>query len=542
MSTSQKHSQVIANVAGLLSSLSRLDDDASPAAKPAKALAERLIGPFDALSQNEMNDRLASKLLTMNEESLKANYPDYNFEREDGAITPRGDDIMPVDTVDGLIFARIQLSNFEHGLYEDNYYNYEKELEALNNGLILDIGAKTTANKLDMHPKNEAIAKIAESMTRLNTHGDYLYDMTNGGHNTIAQLALLTNNPDHNYGDDVYAMLLQQLYDNKDNTLTIPKGVGGGNARSFRQLRTDSYSITSDVPSPSQQDADIVNAAALAILKYTKSATLVDIPGEPLDDFERNIALDRITSYVTMQIQNSNALRFLPYMRSEGKTFKQAQDKARAFQTPSNTFTFAINGDFPAESMPEKRNFSLSETVEMVNQMAKDSGGRMVRIDTPESLAALQKRYPDLSVREFTFSDAELQALHNYDVIKRPLSAAKFTLGETIHDTFESLGFSKDNTKAVEDGPLNVALKQAIRRNLPGIDDRFDYAVSSVVRHRHSSTNGFNIADSIIRELPDDQKENMDKPGEVFSISAELAKHFEPSQEDLPIGTPALKR
>jgi hypothetical protein len=539
MSTSLKHEQNPKNIAATLVKL-RDTQRESPLGIAAASLIQKITENSD-IKGDELTV-LGKTLIKINEDSFYGSYPHLAEERQEviEMAPPSLDEAIDTNTIDGALFAYLQFGRYEHGLDEVNHEKFNAEITALQQATKFQLATLTSA---DIGTPD--IKDVSESFTRLRAHGDYLYGMNNGAGTLFEMLTAMGQYDDvTRYGDDILAGILMQV-DNSAPTLTIPVGNGHSRMPTFREIRPNSYSISSDIPHARQKDADIVNAALLTALEKVNSTTLDNLQGHPFSEHERARIIHHMTDFVGTHIVHSNNQRFEAFFNTEHLSFEQALQKKNEYYSPSEEIVLATTDYLRfAEPLTDEAILKVhySDNVQHLHALIKASEGRLMKVDSPESLAVLQRRFPNLSSLTFSTSQAERALLNNYDPLVKAESATSFTLKETVRETFADLGITGDTPRPIEDGPLNVALTQNIRKSLPGIDEEFTDAIATAVKNRNHISNPSYFAENIVRQLPIEYKRNIEKPGELYSVSPELAKRFEHSDEDLPIASPSLKR
>ncbi|MEG3764961.1 hypothetical protein [Alteromonas sp. 14N.309.X.WAT.G.H12] len=548
MSTPIINHQTIRNVAGTLykARTNSLDLIQKSANDLTRALTHG--ADLDSVSELEALDMLYGALLDANINSVIQRYPDnteyideaQKYRLEAGNVDIKRDAII-LQSPDSLIFFIRQMDRIRQGLEGAIYDALSPTMDTLEQNLAISLGMRNFP--LYNTQAQPSIADIVDKIQKLSTHGDYLYGADRGFSNITRQLELVALSPGIPYSQDLLVGLLEQAYESKP--MTLPVGTQPFTTGQVSQYANPNYRISSDIPIPSQSDADQISRAMIFLAHRFDVVSTIDTDGKPVDDATKNNIQSRLMAMAVQHTIRSNTLRFSEFEGADELTYSDALKHKKAKNTPSNA-VFLVSIDETHDWISATQAATdprLSKNAQEIKETLNTNKGKVMMVANEDNLIALKDRFPALSVKEFNVSLTEMQQIKQYSHTGTPLSASEVLMRHAIQSAHENLGL--DILPEMGKGPITTAMVKELQTVIPGTDDVFAEAVKNAVSRNYPSYSGLTpqfIVDDILRELPKPYRDNIRTPGYPREINPELSVTREREHCNLPLSTPSLRR
>lgn len=546
MSVSITPVQTLKTVAASVVSLSRMDTANAPGLRNAARSAKRMV---EAISHNRNVDPMATAevqahavydaMRALNFSSFIAQYPssyedykdnfaplldakDFDFSRD--AVPFKG-----AEGMDGMAFLRCSLDRVEHGLYgEVTNHNLSQNLAALGR----DLGRAMAINSSVAIPTP---SELAESITRLRAHGDYLYDMQSGASEVFKKLdtfGIGVNN--EFYGDDTLLRTFLEATTNPDSMTvpvnSVPKGP------SVAELRQGNYRVTGDIPYPTQSDMDTLNKA----VEYTK-AKLMTLPlvgtnGEALSEMESRRVRTQFANFASDQLWHGQQARFKPFTSLTHHSFPEASGIVNSNKLVRNNELFMVvdasYGLLPVyEESPTDRK-DVSKNVRAIENAIDKTGGKaqLVRKDDLDLIVEQGLNVQALSI---FLSNDEVRELGSQRV--PVMSAGQYLLNTAVHNACDTLrndeGKIPSLVRHVNDSPdallgsdLAGIIVEELKKTVPGVEDGVVDSIREAVGKQYPTSSATWLRGEIERNMDTFARNALFSAGEIKPLSPDIGE------------------
>lgn len=449
MSTSITSDQLAKNVAATLLSMQKpgvYGKHMQSMNKSAAAALTALVPNWKALQEQEAFSKVYEAIIEANIASFKADYPEghkeYNLHippltENDKDYAALAYPTTGAKGIQGMSFLASALNSIRHGHHGDAVSNeLRQSLSELEQQTIssLILHAKMYANNSFALP---SIEQIAESITRLYAHGDFLFGMQAGAANTFRMLPAMASDPENNWGDDIFLALYKQGLGSPHMALPINKGELHPRSLS-RFYKNSAYRITSDIPYPTQADADLVGAAAEYLRNRLTHVHLTDASGTPLEPNEKARAVQIFNNFANTLQKSCQYLRLESTWNYLHLPYQDAAAKIEASTQPTIDCLLVNQKEFPTVDADHHRRMDLTERVSALNNLIDKSGGRIIVVAPDSGMKEDQIRQvlPHAKISHYLLSQQDVDQLRYANI--QTHTPVEMVIRQTLFNVFDA--------------------------------------------------------------------------------------------------------
>jgi len=548
MSVSITPVQTLKTVAASVVNLSRLDPAKEPGLRNAVRSARRMVS--DILqnrkettidSPEEQAAAIYDVMRAENKAALIARHPSpevHGIYLDKFAPSLDGKDFnMAIDAVrlrghegmEGMAFLRCNMNHLRHGHHDpvdDN--NLSQNLAALDR----DLGRAMALNSAVAMPTP---SKLAESITRIQAHGDYLYGMQSGASTMFEKLDSFGVDAHYEfYGADTLLRTYLEASTNPDS-ITVPVG-GRMNGVTVYGLREGNYRVTNDIPYPTQEDMDTLNKA----VEYTK-AKLMTLPlvgpdGAALDDVDtRNVRI-QFSGFASAQLHEGQSFRMSAFYQHVDKPFHEAAKLVHNDRfARNNELMMVIDGSsglLPVyhESPTDRKD--VSKHVRAIENAITKTGGK-AQLVSPADYALLENSGANVQALSVFLSNSEVRELPSQHI--SIMSAGQYLLNMAVQSAVDNLRNDEGKITSLERHPndspdalmgqdLSSLIVEKLKQTLPGVSDGVVESVREAVGKQPPGVTATSVVWGIESKLDTFAKQALLTKGELKPLSPDLGE------------------
>jgi hypothetical protein len=519
MSTSVTHPQTLKTVAATIAAIASGQTPHSAISQALQPHAQKMVTDIGAVTgqKSDVQDVAFSvyeALRAMNHTSLFANYPkldsmrhddSHNLTAQDFNVDNLSDNVVlspEHSKVDSMIFLRSCLDQIDQGHYEViTNYNLSANLKRMDSAI---------GQAMTLSTRNPPLpSTVAESLTRMQTNGDYIHDLQNGSRSSFEQLTLIADDSNQVSGADVFMKMYVQA-NSEAETIALPLN-GQLQGPSVRSLRTGEYNLSGDIPYPTQEDADTINRAIDVVRNAISSAKLVDSQGADLFPYQSDHARSVYNHFADNHQRSSNQLSGKEFHGLTHLPFTMALKSVAVRHVQRHEYTLLLDGSIPNIASESKPNHSIPERVRHIQAMQSETKGKLMILKGNDEfeIANLQQRFPNTHAIPVLLSDKDVESL------PRTVSPAQFLLHNLVHQLHEN----QENGALFSLPALEKALLEHLPSLLPGVDETIKSSVIDALSQSEPYWNASFIATRIEDNLPHTAKVALREPGGLTSLS-----------------------
>lgn len=519
MSTSLTSHQLAKNVAATLLNMQKpgvYGKHLQSMNKSAAAALTALVPHWKLLSEKDQLSKVYEAILSTNIASFKDAYPDLHSEY-DLTISPLNIDDSEIAALaypttgasglQGMAFLSASLDTITHGHHGDAVSKELRDaLNALGQQIIssLVLHAKMYANNSFSLP---SIEQVAESITRLYAHGDFLFGMQAGAANTFRMLPAMASDPENNWGDDIFLAMYKQVLQSSQIALPINKGELYPKSQA-RAYKNSEYRITSDIPYPTQADADLVAAAAEYLRNRLSFIHLTDANGVPLEPYEKERAVQVYTNFANTLQKSSQYLRLEATWKYINLPYPDASAKLEASRQPTIDCLLVHQDPLPPINADHHRRMDLTERVSALTNLISNSGGRIIVVDPDSGMTDEQVKQvlPYAHVSHYPLSQQDIDQMRYANI--QTHTPVEMVIRQTLYNVFDAHSVTPQvpppNIPDFADSFINQ-----LSGRLVGLDDHMVGLLKDKIDHQ-SLRHGINfLAHDLKFAIPQDLKSGL---------------------------------
>lgn len=479
MSVSITHKQVFLDVAATMAFLAQSESMSGPA-RSLRLLAIELADSLNIKLQQDIDvvgAEFYNVFLQANAKSLEARYPDNPENARQTAQPESRIDVMalrlPLQSMprssvlsDALCALHAKVERLRHGLHDETDH---PEISTLDAALGRFSAATTQSLVWANKPSGTmpSINQLAESLTRLQANGDYLYGEQSALSSLARQLQAMSNQLPEYGGLDTLLTLYKQAYE--QGSFNLPFGEKEWDLAHVRDHRLGNYSVSGDIPYAVQADADRVNIALIHINNDLHLKPLLDTEFNKLSDEQQHKVKLTFSRFAHNHLTKSQELRFEPYYNYAHLSFDEAQKAIAQAAAPSFEYWVVSRGEPKAIPSEETVGGHPQDPVRIrqLRALCAD-GSAIVRKDTGD-WDAIQQMIPDAKAVTFGVNKEENRAItRGYALTVQ--TAAEFALRSAITQVYRDMGLpDRESIFSVEQVARQV--NNILKKTLPGFGD-----------------------------------------------------------------------
>jgi hypothetical protein len=354
-----------------------------------------------------------------------------------------------------------------------------------------------------------APSTVAESLTRMQTNGDYIHNMQNGSKSSFEQLTLIADGSHYVSGAEVFMKMYVQA-NSETESIELPIN-GQLQGPSVQSLRTGEYNLTGKTPYSTQEDADTINRAIEVLRNAMSSVKLVDSQGAELSPKKSDHARSVYNDFADNHQLSSNRLSGKEFHELTHFPFTMALKSVAARHVQRHEYTLLLDGSIPNIASESKPNHSIPERVRHIQAMQSETKGKLMILKGNDEfeIANLQQRFPNTHAIPVLLSDKDVESL------PRTVSPAQFLLHNLVHQLHEN----QENGALFSLPAFEKALLEHLPSLLPGVDETIKSSVIDALSQSEPYWNASFIATRIEDNLPHTAKVALREPGGLTSLS-----------------------
>jgi hypothetical protein len=389
MSVSITPRTVLVNTASAIDKISMMNPRIeSPNLKPVIEAARKVVSELGFPVNEKLTETLntqkriarrvdiAQALMELNKQSLSQRYPDHV---KSGTLSVDGPNFTEEDFQDSLEFdpkssktihlasLNASINKIRHGHHEEIHYGaVSRGLESLirhSNKLMVN---RALANGSVIFPD---INELADSMTKLATHGDYVFDSHQGMSSLFYNLDGISNVDIEFYQKDLFFKMYSQAVAGKKE-IQVPLNGKMIRGESLAEKRPSEYKVSGDVPYPEHKDI-ILLAKAAELLEYRISKFgLIDEEGTPLTNVQKQVFLDNYTQFSNAAYQSMANYSMRRISEFTNLPYSELEDAyAKKYHAKTENFVLTHLGSLPVFEPSKNPNFSIPDAVRAISEM-----------------------------------------------------------------------------------------------------------------------------------------------------------------------------
>lgn len=451
MSTSITSRQVIKNVAATLLKMQSPGMYTPYIQSMNKAAAEVLnaLDPqWKTLQKNEQFPRIYEALINKNIESFKERYP-HLVEEYSHALTVPPLSQQEMDNKDfeipltgaagiqGMSFLATSLLEIMHGHEHDAVSD---ELQQ-----ALDSLQRHVCSAIALHARMYEIKalelpstpQIAESISRLNTNGAFIYGTQEGLNGILPALAAISDNPESAYGREIFLTIYNQII--QRGPVALPINKGETYLEAYRAAEQYSqHRLSGDVPFPTQADSDTLNAAVEYVRSRLPVVPLTDASGKPLEPHQKENVLRTFSRFANNIQINGQDRRISEAQKYINMPYAEAAKKIAERKVPNIDCLLVHQQPLPDIDDNHYRRKDYTENVSALSNLIDKSGGRIIVVAPDSGMTEDQVKqvFPYAQMSHYSLSQQDVDLLRYANI--QTHTPVEMVLRQTLFNVFDA--------------------------------------------------------------------------------------------------------